>query len=76
MEMERASEDARCPELKWEDEGAPVFLNESIEEVSRFSEPRNTSTSNITTIKTMIDLGTSIRFSAALTHRSRLDTTR
>jgi hypothetical protein len=42
-------------ELAWEDEGAPAFLNESVEEVSRFSELRNTSISNITTIKMMID---------------------
>jgi hypothetical protein len=37
-------------ELIWEDEGAPAFLKKSVEEVSRFSELRNTSTSNITMI--------------------------
>jgi hypothetical protein len=42
-------------ELTWEEEGAPVFLEEAFEEVSRFSELHNTSTSNITTIKTTIE---------------------
>jgi hypothetical protein len=35
--------------------GAPSFLDESVEEASRVSELRNMSTSNIATIKMMIE---------------------
>jgi hypothetical protein len=42
-------------ELTWEDEGAPAFLKESVEKVSRFNELHNTSTSKITRIKVMIE---------------------
>jgi hypothetical protein len=35
--------------------GAPTFLDESVEEASRVSELRNMSTSNIATIKTMVE---------------------
>jgi hypothetical protein len=42
-------------ELTSEYEGAPAFLKESVEEVSRFSELHNTSPANITTIKAMIE---------------------
>jgi hypothetical protein len=42
-------------ELTWEGEGALAFLNESVEEISRSTELRNTPISNITMIKTMIE---------------------
>jgi dynein heavy chain len=42
-------------ELTWEDEGAGAFLDTSVAEVSEFSELHNTSTSSISTIKSMIE---------------------
>jgi dynein heavy chain len=42
-------------ELTWEDEGAAAFLDTCVAEVSEFSELHNTSTSNIATIKGMIE---------------------
>jgi hypothetical protein len=42
-------------ELTWEDEEAHAGLNESVEQVSRFSGLRSTPTLNVTAIKTMID---------------------
>jgi dynein heavy chain len=42
-------------ELTWEDEASGEFLDASVQEVSEFSELHNTSTSNIATIKSMIE---------------------
>ena len=41
--------------LTWEDEGCQSFLDESVTEVTTFSNLHNESTSNITTIKTKIE---------------------